>query len=128
MSDSSSHPAAPLALVAFRGRCPRCGRGSLFKTYLGVADQCDVCGLGLAGHDSGDGPAFFIMLPLCIIVAVAALLLDMRLQPPMWVHMVLWPSVILAAVLLTLRPVKAVMVALQYKHRDVEHDDSSNQQ
>jgi len=68
------------------------------------------------------------MLPLCIIVAVAALLLDMRLQPPMWVHMVLWPSVILAAVLLTLRPVKAVMVALQYKHRDVEHDDSSNQQ
>ena len=125
---SDSQPIAPLAAVALSGRCPRCGRGKLFKSFLGVADRCGVCGLGLSGHDSGDGPAFFIMLPLCIIVAVSALLLDLKLQPPMWVHMALWPAVIVAAVLLTLRPVKALMIALQYRHRDVEDDDSSNQQ
>lgn len=68
------------------------------------------------------------MLPLCILVAVAALVLDMRVQPPLWVHMVLWPAVIVAVVLLTLRPVKAVMIALQYKHRDTEDTGSSNQQ
>lgn len=128
MSFSDPHREAPLLTVAFGGRCPRCGRGKLFRSFLGVAEKCDVCGLGLAGHDSGDGPAFFIMLPLCILVAVAALVLDMRVQPPLWVHMVLWPAVIVAVVLLTLRPVKAVMIALQYKHRDTEDTGSSNQQ
>jgi len=128
MSDSNNTQSAPLLAVALGGRCPRCGQGKLFRSFLGVAEKCDTCGLGLAGHDSGDGPAFFIMLPLCILVAVAALLLDMRVQPPLWVHMTLWPLVILVVVLLTLRPVKATMIALQYKHRTTEDTDSSNQQ
>lgn len=68
------------------------------------------------------------MLPLCIIIAVLALLTDINLRPPMWVHMVVWPLVILGAVTLTLRPVKALMIALQYRHRDVEHADKSGQQ
>lgn len=119
---------APLAQVVLGSRCPRCGKGPLFKGYLTVADSCSVCGLGLAGHDTGDGPAFFIMLPLCIIVAVLALLLDNAVQPPLWVHIVVWPLVIAAAVGFTLRPVKATMIALQYKHRDVENIDTSGQQ
>jgi uncharacterized protein (DUF983 family) len=68
------------------------------------------------------------MLPLCIIVAVLALLLDIAVRPPMWVHIVTWPIVIAIAVGLTLRPVKALMIALQHKHRDVENIDTSNQQ
>ncbi len=68
------------------------------------------------------------MLPLCIIVAVLALVVDMTVRPPMWLHIVVWPIVIMAAVGLTLRPVKALMIALQYRHRDVEHEDTSGQQ
>ena len=119
---------APLIRVALLGRCPRCGEGALFKGYLTVADSCTVCHLGLEGHDTGDGPAFFIMLPHCIIVAVLALLLDIAARPPMWVHIVTWPIVIAIAVGLTLRRVKALMIALQHKHRDVENIDTSNQQ
>ena len=100
----------------------------MFKGFLTVADSCPKCGLGLAGHDSGDGPAFFIILPLCIIIAVLALLTDINLRPPLWVHIVVWPLVILAVVALTLRPVKALMIALQYRHRYVEAEDTSNQQ
>lgn len=127
-SSESPDQAASLLRVAFKARCPRCGEGTLFDGYLTVAKACTVCGLGLAGHDTGDGPAFFIMLPLCIIVAVLALLTDNNFRPPMWVHMTLWPLVILAAVTLTLRPVKALMIALQFRHRDVEHIDKSGQQ
>ena len=126
--DESSDQAASLLRVAFTARCPRCGEGNLFDGYLTVAKACSACGLGLAGNDTGDGPAFFIMLPLCIIIAVLALLTDINFRPPMWVHMTLWPLVIIAAVMLTLRPVKAVMNALQYRHRDVEHIDKSGQQ
>lgn len=123
-------PGSPPSLlkVALTARCPRCGQGALFDGYLTVKTACPICGLSLAGHDSGDGPAFFIMLPLCILVAVAALLVDTAYAPPMWIHMILWPAVIVAAVMLTLRPVKAAMIALQYRHRDVEHIDDSGQQ
>ncbi|MDX2225159.1 MAG: DUF983 domain-containing protein [Rhodospirillaceae bacterium] len=100
----------------------------MFAGYLTVASACDVCGLQFAGHDTGDGPAFFIMLPLCLIVAAAALLFEVAVAPPIWVHLLLWPAFIALAVGLSLRPVKALMIALQYRHRDVEHYDPSNQQ
>jgi uncharacterized protein (DUF983 family) len=114
--------APPLLLTALRGRCPRCGRGSLFDGYIKLAQACPVCGLGLAASDTGDGPAFFIMLPLCIVTAVLALLLDRIVEPPVWVHVILWPTFIAAAVGFSLRPVKALMVGLQYRYRAVDRE------
>jgi len=119
---SPAKPGAPLLIAALGARCPRCGRGKLFKGYLKVAPACTVCGLKLAGNDTGDGPAFFIMLPLCIITAVLALLFEFHFTPPIWVHMLIWPVFIGLVVGFSLRPVKALMVALQYRYRDVERD------
>ncbi|MCB2109320.1 MAG: DUF983 domain-containing protein, partial [Rhodobacteraceae bacterium] len=69
----NQHPnSVSLAAAALGCRCPRCGKGRLFKGFLTVAESCTVCGLSFAGHDTGDGPAFFIMMPLCILVAAAA--------------------------------------------------------
>ena len=45
----------------------------------------------------------------------------------MWVHIVVWPVFIALAVGYTLRPVKSIMIALQYRYRDVEHDPVENQ-
>lgn len=119
-------PIPPLAAGLFC-RCPRCGRGALFNGYLKVAPACSVCGLSFAGHDTGDGPAFFIILPLSIITCVAALLVEVKLEPPMWVHMVLWPLFIACVVGGLLPRAKATMVALQYRYRDVERDRSNQQ-
>ncbi|MDE0799699.1 MAG: DUF983 domain-containing protein [Rhodospirillaceae bacterium] len=125
---SPSTHCVSLAKASLGGCCPRCGEGRLFDGFITVAKSCSACDLKLAGHDTGDGPAFFIMLPLCIIIAVLALLTDVRFHPPMWVHMVMWPLVIVGAVAVTLRPVKALMIALQYRYRDVESIDKSGQQ
>jgi uncharacterized protein (DUF983 family) len=112
----------PLIATALKGRCPRCGEGPLFDGYLKVAPKCSVCGLGLAGHDTGDGPSFFIMLPLCIVTALLALLLDRLAQPPVWVHLIVWPIFIAVVVGYSLRPVKAIMIGLQYRYRNVERE------
>jgi uncharacterized protein (DUF983 family) len=114
---------APLISTALKGRCPRCGQGSLFDGYIKVAPKCPVCSLSLVGHDTGDGPAFFIMLPLCIITAVLALLLDRLVMPPIWVHMIVWPVFIALVVGYSLRPVKATMIGLQYRYRSVEKEE-----
>ncbi len=116
MNEPSSRP---LIQTALRARCPRCGEGALFAGYLKVRERCEVCGLSFGNNDTGDGPAFFIMLPLCFITAGLALVFDRTVMPPMWVHLIVWPVFIATSVGVTLRPVKALMVGLQYKYRDV---------
>lgn len=114
------HKGAPLVVAGLGCRCPRCGKGPLFAGYLTIAPSCSVCGLSFANTDTADGPAYFIMMPLCILTAVSALLFELKFAPPMWVHMVIWPVFIAAFIGLTLRPVKATLVALQYRYRDIE--------
>jgi uncharacterized protein (DUF983 family) len=120
---SSARPSAPLLIAALGARCPRCGKGKLFDGgYLTVTPACSICGLKLAGNDTGDGPAFFIMLPLCIMASMFALLFEFNFTPPLWVHILVWPVFIGLIVGFSLRPVKALMVALQYRYRDVERE------
>jgi Uncharacterized protein conserved in bacteria len=41
-------------------------------------------------------------------------------QPPYWVHAVLWVPFILLVTLAPLRPVKSLLIALQYHHKAQE--------
>ena len=114
-------PISPLA-AAVGAKCPRCGRGRLFRGYLTVVPRCAVCDLDLSAQDSGDGPAVFIILILGIVVVGLAIWLETAFEPPLWVHAALWFPFILGASLAVLRPLKAYMIALQYKHRRHEYD------
>ena len=98
-------------------RCPRCGRGRLYAGYLKVVERCAVCGLDLRAHDSGDGPAVFIIFILGFIVVPLAVWSEFRFEPPFWVHVVVWPVVLLGGAFALLPPLKGLMVALQYRHR-----------
>ena len=77
-------------LPGFAARCPRCGEGALFRRGLTLRENCDRCGLSYAFADSGDGPAVFAILILGFLVLGGALLVEFRLDPPVWVHVVLW--------------------------------------
>ncbi len=103
--------------AGLRSRCPRCGRGRLFSGFISVAQRCEVCGLDLAKHDSGDGPAVFVILVLSFLVVALALIVELRYEPPFWIHALLWVPIIVGGALLMLRPFKATLIALQYKHR-----------
>src|SRR5262249_21359868 len=46
----------------FRGRCPRCGRGKLFRAYLKVDNNCSVCGLDFTPHRADDLPAYLVIV------------------------------------------------------------------
>ncbi len=112
-------PSAPLWRAALLGRCPRCGKGRLFSGLLDVRPSCEVCGLDLRGDDSGDGAAVFAIFIVGTIVVVAAFVVEFRLSPPLWVHVVLWPLVTVPLTIAVIRPVKAVLVAMQYRYRTV---------
>jgi uncharacterized protein (DUF983 family) len=100
--------------------CPRCGRGKLFQGFLALRPRCDVCGLDYGFADAGDGPAVFIMFFAGAVVVGCALVTEILYQPPYWVHAVLWLPLIFILTLGPLRPMKGLMIALQYHHKAAE--------
>ena len=97
-------------------RCPRCGEGRLFINLLTVRPACPSCGLDLTAEDAGDGPAVFVIFFLGMIVVGLAAIVELKFAPPMWVHLLLWAPLILGGAILLLRPLKAGLIALQYRH------------
>ena len=85
---------------------------------LDVQDKCPYCGLDLSNNDSADGPAVFLIFLLGFLIVPLALWVGMTVVDwPLWAHAVVWTlaMVVLAAGLL--KPIKAYIIALQYKHR-----------
>ena len=97
--------------------CPRCGQGRLFAGFLNLRSRCEACGLDYGFADSGDGPAVFITLIAGAIVVTAALIVEVKYQPPFWVHAALWLPLILATTLWPLRAMKSLLIALQFHHK-----------
>ena len=106
--------------AGLRCACPRCGVGRLFTGFLTLPPRCERCGLDYGFADSGDGPAVFIMFLAGAIVVGAALITEIMFHPPYWVHAALWLPLILIVTLGPLRPMKGLMIALQYHHQAEE--------
>jgi len=110
-------PAISPVRAALGCRCPRCGRGRLYAGLLNVRGVCEICGLDLSGQDAGDGPAVFAIFFLGLIVVGLAALIEIKFSPPIWLHLVLWTPLIVVGAIAMLRPLKAGLIALQYRHR-----------
>jgi uncharacterized protein (DUF983 family) len=121
--DAPRANAASLSQSIARGlacKCPRCGEGKLYAGFLNLRPQCAACGLDYAFIDSGDGPAIFIIMIAGAIVVGAALIVEIKYQPPFWLHAALWLPLILATTLLPLRAMKSLLIALQFHHKASE--------
>jgi uncharacterized protein (DUF983 family) len=108
---------ASAVAAGLKARCPRCGAGALFRKGLALREKCDRCGLSYAFADSGDGPAVFAIFILGFLILGGALLVEFKLNPPVWVHVVLWGIATPLLAFFLLRVLKATLIALQYKHK-----------
>ncbi len=117
---AQDQPAPSPAVTGLKGLCPRCGKGHLFQGFLKVRPKCEVCGLDLAFADAGDGPAFFVMSIVGIVVVALALWVEFTYSPPIWLHLVMWCTLSIVMSLALVRPLKGVLVALQYHHKAEE--------
>jgi uncharacterized protein (DUF983 family) len=120
MAIDDSFPLRAPVLRGLAGRCPACGKGKLFTGFLTLKQRCEACGLNLAFADAADGPAFFVMFFSGFVVAGSALAVEALYAPPFWVHAMLWIPLILITTLAPLRPIKGLLVALQFHHKAAE--------
>ena len=98
----------------FRGRCPRCGEGKLFRAYLKVDNNCSACGLDFTPHRADDLPAYLVIVIVGHLVVPIALMIETDYAPPVWLQLSIYLPLTIIMSLLLLQPVKGAVVGLQW--------------
>lgn len=109
-----------VAQAMWRGtlcRCPHCGQGKMFRAYLKVADQCDVCGEELKHHRADDFPPYIAITIVGHIIIFLMLHMDMtyHVQPITYVITMIPLAIVLPLAILP--STKGSIVGLQWATR-----------
>ena len=109
----------------FRGRCPRCGEGRLFRAFLKVDNNCSVCGLDFTPHRADDLPAYLVIIIVGHIMVPMALMIETNYAPPVALQLAIYLPFTFAASLLLLQPVKGAVVGVQWAMRMHGFDENN---
>ena len=115
MSNENHYPDLSSVSTGLKGKCPRCGRGSLFDGFLNIADKCNSCGLDYKFADAGDGASWFVMVISSTLTMAGVLWVEFTYHPAYWVHALVAIPLAVGLPFLLLRPGKAILVNQQYK-------------
>ncbi|MFN3233645.1 MAG: DUF983 domain-containing protein [Alphaproteobacteria bacterium] len=96
------------------GRCPDCGRGSIFHKYLSVKDSCDSCGLNFSGHQADDAPPYFTIVIVGHIVVPLMISIDLAMNLSLTGILTLGISTTIVAAMLLLPRIKGALIGLQW--------------
>ena len=109
----------------FRGRCPRCGQGKLFRAFLKVDDHCSVCGLDYTPHRADDLPAYLVIVIVGHVLIPMILWIETDYAPPIWLQLATYLPFTLIASLALLQPVKGAVVGFQWALRMHGFDENA---
>jgi uncharacterized protein (DUF983 family) len=101
----------------FRGRCPRCGEGRIFRAFLKVDDHCSVCQLDFTPHRADDLPAYLVIVIVGHIVVPTILWIETDYSPSVALQLSIYLPLTLILSLALLQPVKGAVVAVQWALR-----------
>ncbi len=110
----------------FRSRCPNCGQGKLFSSFLGTVAACSHCGERIDHHRADDLPAYLVVVIVGHIVLGGFMSVEANSTLSTWQHLAIWVPVTIGLSLGLLRPVKGAIVGLQwalYMHGFSGEDD-----
>jgi uncharacterized protein (DUF983 family) len=113
----SDTPAPSLMTSLKRGlarRCPRCGKGRLFTSYLKVSPACERCGEPFGHIRADDAPPYFTIAIVGHIVVPGLLAMEKYLAPPLWLQFSIWLPVTLALTVALLPYVKGAVVGAMW--------------
>jgi uncharacterized protein (DUF983 family) len=100
-----------------RLRCPHCGEGHLFRSYLKVADKCEVCGEELHHHRADDFPPYLSIVIVGHLIVGLMLHLEFSYDIAPWIYVVTMVPAAIVLPLLTLPSIKGAVVGMQWANR-----------
>lgn len=119
-TDASVGGDRPIGLSLKRGwrqKCPACGTGAMYSSYLKVNDACPSCGEELHHQRADDAPPYFTMTITGHIIVGGILVTEQAFAPPLWVQLGTWLPVTLVSSLWLLPRVKGALIGYQWANR-----------
>ena len=117
MTDTSERSIWASLKRGWRQKCPACGSGALYKSYLKVNDACPMCGEVLHHHRADDAPPYFTMLITGHIIVGGILVAEQLYAPETWVHLaVALPTLVILSLYLLPR-IKGALIGYQWANR-----------
>lgn len=121
MSDATvpfdDRPARPAVMNGLRCRCPKCGEGQLYSSFLKVTDECAVCHEELHHHRADDGPAYLTILIVAHIVGFAMHFIWVAFRPEPLIMALVITFGAVGLSLLMLPRIKGMIVGIQWSRR-----------
>ncbi len=119
-SASDGVPERPVLRSVRRGlamRCPNCGAGSMFDGYLRTREASGKCGEHLHHHRADDAHPYLTILVLGHMILPWLMSMDSLYELPLWILWLGSTTAITVMALALLRPMKGLVVALQWALR-----------
>ncbi len=112
--------------AALFGLCPRCSSKTMFASATQFHGRCADCALDYGSFNVGDGPAALMIIPIGASIISLAVLLDIAMRPPFWLHVLIWVPLTMTLVVAFLRFAKGAMLTLEYRNRAGEGQQVEN--
>lgn len=103
-------------LRGFRLRCPNCGSGPLFRSYLKPVESCSACGTSL-GHIRADDFPPYLTIVLVGHLVVPLLVISGRAEISTAVQIAIAVPATLALAMLLLPRLKGAVIGLMWRLR-----------
>jgi uncharacterized protein (DUF983 family) len=103
-------------------RCPACGKGRLFRRYLKVQPQCEVCSHPLARYPADDGPAYLTILLVGHLVVAPLLFFPIVWESPPQYSLPIILGWLALVTLVALPRVKGGWIGLMYALQVTDSD------
>lgn len=96
------------------GKCPHCGEGKLFASFVKTVDTCEVCSEEMYHHRADDLPAYLVVVIVGHIVVGAFMGVEATSTLSTWQHLAIWVPLTIILSLALLRPIKGGVVGMQW--------------
>ncbi len=96
------------------GRCPHCGEGRLFRSFLKPVDTCSHCHEEMHHQRADDLPPYLVIFVVGHVVVGAYLLLEGIMLLNSWQHLAIWAPITLLLTLVAMQPTKGAVIGLQW--------------
>lgn len=81
---TEERPLWPSVGRGFMRKCPNCGEGALFQSYLKTVDRCAICDERMDCHRADDGPAYLTIIVVGHLLAIGLHFVWQSFRPPAW--------------------------------------------
>lgn len=98
-------------------RCPACGTGKLFRSFLKPVDHCAACNEEMSHHRADDLPAYLVIVIVGHVVLGGFMMTDLVWPASNWDHLSIWTPLTLILTLWMIQPVKGAVIGLQWALR-----------